>query len=191
MMSTYSIIVPDSSPLITLAAADALDALLKPGLPVLIPDGVYWEVTRFVNLQGASEVIEWMARNEETVLLRATQEFLNHQTLVAAGVKRIRNLGENCAREIVDREAERHPERKSILLYEDSDVTLLRIMNPDKVDALTTTDFLSELEHARLIQSADHILDDAVAAGRGEGIRGHAHLELLNAFRTKQGGIGS
>jgi hypothetical protein len=190
-MSVYSIIVPDSSPLITLAAADALDTLLKPGLPVLIPDGVHWEVTRFINLQGASEVIDWMAQNEDHVLLRATQEFLNHQTLVNAGVKRISNLGENCAREIVDREAERHPDHKSILLYEDSDVTLLKIMNPDKVDALTTADFLSELEHARLIQSADRILDDAVAAGRGEGVRDRAHFEMLHAFSAKRGGIGS
>lgn len=193
-MSRYALIVPDSSPLITLAAAGALDVLLKPGLPILIPDGVHWEVTRFTDLQGASEVVEWMANNTGQVFLRVTQEFLNRQTLIAAGAKRIRNLGEDCAREIVDREATRDPTARSILLYEDSDVTLLKIVNARVVDTLTTADFLFELESARLIQSADRILDDAIAAGRRPGIRGRAHSDLLRAFvpRTdKSGGGGS
>lgn len=181
-LTRYSIIVPDSSPLISLAAAEALDALLKPGLPVLIPDGVHWEVTRFVNLQGASEIVDWIARNEDRVSLRATQEFLNQQTLVAAGAKRITNLGENCAREIVDRETQRDANHRAILLYEDSDVTLLKIVNADRVDTLTTADFLAELERARLIQSADRILDDAVAAGRGLNVRKRAHMDGLDAF---------
>lgn len=181
-MSRHRLIVPDSSPLITLAAADALDALLKPGLPVLVPDGVHWEVTRYVDLQGASEVVEWMAANADQVLLRATQEFLNSQALVAAGARRIRSLGENCAREVVDREAERDPDGRSILLYEDSDVTLLKIINAERVDALTTADFLAELERARLIQSADKILDDAVAAGRGDGVRRRASTTSPSLF---------
>lgn len=187
-LSRYSIIVPDSSPLITLAAADALDALLKPGLLILIPDGVHLEVTRFINLQGASEVVDWLARNEDRVFLRATQEFLNQQALVAAGAKRIASLGENCAREIVDREVERDPDHRAILLYEDSDVTLLKIVNADRVDTLTTADFLAELERARLIQSADRILDDAIAAGRGVGVRRRAHVDGLDAFNDNAGG---
>lgn len=181
-MNRFAIVVPDSSPLITLAAADALDLLLKPGLPVLVPDGVHWEVTRFVDRQGASEVVEWLASHEDQVLLRATQEFLNYQTLIASGVKRVSDLGERCAREIVEREAERHPGTRSILLYEDSDVTLLRIANPALTATLTTADFLFELERARLIQSADKVLDDAVAAGRGESIRRMAQPGGVGAF---------
>jgi hypothetical protein len=185
-MSRYALIIPDSSPLITLAAAEALDTLLKPGLPVLIPDGVHWEVTRFIDLQGASEVVQWMADNENQVHLRVTQEFLNHQVLIAAGTKKIRNLGENCARELIDREAERDPSSRSILIYEDSDVTLLKIINAARVDTLTTADFLTELEHAHLIQSADRILDDAVTAGRQSGIRNRTHGHALHAFVQNQ-----
>ena len=183
-MTRYALIVPDSSPLITLAAADALDVLLKPGLPVLVPDGVYWEVTRFTSLQGASEVVDWMARSEGQVFLRATQEFLNQQTLIAAGAKRVRNLGENCAREIVDRESDKDANARSILVYEDSDVTLLKIVNAKRVDTLTTADFLAELEHAHLIQSADKILDDAVAAGRRPGLRDRANRKVVSAFTS-------
>jgi hypothetical protein len=37
-MRRLGLIVTDASPLITLAAADALDCLTMPGVPVLIPD---------------------------------------------------------------------------------------------------------------------------------------------------------
>jgi len=42
----FSLIVTDTSPLFTLVLADALDVLLRPGLPISIPDAVYIEATR-------------------------------------------------------------------------------------------------------------------------------------------------
>jgi hypothetical protein len=39
------LIVTDTGPLITLAAADVLDYLLYPGVPVYIPDAVLYEAT--------------------------------------------------------------------------------------------------------------------------------------------------
>lgn len=46
-----SIIVTDSSPLITLAIAGELDVLLLPKLKVLIPDMVRFEVIRYPEKQ--------------------------------------------------------------------------------------------------------------------------------------------
>ena len=46
MSKPYSLIITDTSPLITLALADSLDALLRPGLTVHIPDAVYTEAIR-------------------------------------------------------------------------------------------------------------------------------------------------
>jgi hypothetical protein len=97
-MRTYTLIVPDSSPLITLAMAGALDLLLRPGLKIIIPDGVHWEVARDANLAGATDIIDWMKRNPGQVVIYPTQEFANHQTLIAAGVKRVRGLGERCVK---------------------------------------------------------------------------------------------
>jgi hypothetical protein len=37
------LIVPDTGPLITLAAADSLDYLLYPAVPVYVPDAVLYE----------------------------------------------------------------------------------------------------------------------------------------------------
>ena len=43
MSAPFSLIVTDTSPLLTLALADALDALLRPRLRVRIPDAVFIE----------------------------------------------------------------------------------------------------------------------------------------------------
>ena len=91
--------------------------------------------------------------------------------LFEAGQRRVPGLGERCAIEVVDILSKRSPGSRSIILYEDSDVLGMRLIRPDLVDTLTTADFLDQLEHARIIQSADHILDRAVEAGRHESAR--------------------
>ena len=74
MTPRYSLIVPDASPLITLAAADALDLLLKPGIPVTVPDGVHFETVRFPGKLGAAEIVDWLQLNA-AVRIEATVEF--------------------------------------------------------------------------------------------------------------------
>jgi hypothetical protein len=60
------------------------------------------------------------------------------------------------------------PELQALLLFEDSDIrrrSFVRLL-PERVTAISTGDFLHELEAAGRIQSADHILDEAAARGR-------------------------
>lgn len=187
-MTLQTIIVPDSSPLITLAAAKSLDALLKPGLDVKIPDGVYWEATRHREMLGAAELIDWMAANEDRVQVSVTHEHALRREEIEAHVKRIKDHGERCALEVVERLAEQNPARQSILIYEDGDVTLLSIVNTDKISVLTTASFLDTLEKNHLIQSADHILDEAIAEGRNEKIR--VRNAMHANFLSQRGGIG-
>ena len=52
------IIVTDAPPLITLAAAQSLDYLLYPQLPVIIPDAVFFEATRAADKLGAQEILD-------------------------------------------------------------------------------------------------------------------------------------
>ncbi len=52
-MRRFALIVTDSGPLITLAVAQSLDALLLPGLPVMVPDMVRFEVIRDMSTPGA------------------------------------------------------------------------------------------------------------------------------------------
>lgn len=186
MNTPYSIIIPDSSPLITLAAADALDLLLKPKIPVMVPDGVHWETVRFPTKLGAADIVAWLQRSSSAVRIEATQEYANAQILIEAGQKRVRGLGERCALEVVNLQARKNPNGKSIMLYEDSDVLGMRIIKPERVDTMTTADFLFALEEAQLIQSADHILDRAVDAGRDKGVRNRSQSTAA-AFASSQG----
>lgn len=183
-MILQTIIVPDSSPLITLAAAKSLDVLLKPGLPVKIPDGVLWEATRHIDKLGAREIVDWLADNEDAVHISVTREHALRSDEVEADVKRIKNHGERCALEIVERLAEQDPPHQSILIYEDGDVTLLTIVNTEKIAVITTASFLDELERQHLIQSADYILDEAVTGGRNKNIRTR---NAFNATMFQQG----
>ena len=55
-------VLPDAGPLITLAYADALDLLLKPGWPVRIVDMVHHELTRRDTPTSAA-LLSWMKRH--------------------------------------------------------------------------------------------------------------------------------
>jgi hypothetical protein len=57
---TYTLIVTDASPLITLALAGELDLLLRLGTPVSISDAVFNEATRVRTAGGASAIVEWV-----------------------------------------------------------------------------------------------------------------------------------
>ncbi|MHB8386988.1 hypothetical protein [Metallibacterium sp.] len=92
-MSAPVVLLPDAGPLITLAYADALDLLFKPGGPVLLVDMVLHEVTR--NQTPTSEKLsQWAAASKLPV--RATQTFQHHQRALTAqaAATRTANLGE-------------------------------------------------------------------------------------------------
>lgn len=59
MSVEVTLIVTDAPPLITLAAAQSLDYLLYPGLPVIIPDAVLYEATHASGKLGAQEILDW------------------------------------------------------------------------------------------------------------------------------------
>lgn len=59
MAVEVTLIVTDSPPLITLAAAQSLDYLLYPALPVIIPDAVFHEATTSTGKLGAQEILDW------------------------------------------------------------------------------------------------------------------------------------
>jgi hypothetical protein len=57
---TYTLIVTDTSPVITLALAGELDLLLRLGTPVSIPDAVFNEATCVRTAGGARAIVEWV-----------------------------------------------------------------------------------------------------------------------------------
>jgi hypothetical protein len=161
----FSLIVSDTSPLITLALADALDGLLRPGLPVSIPDAVYIEATRVRAAPGAERILDWINAHLEQVRLVPTEIGIDQQRRLEEG-RSIRAMGELAALEVLDRALRADAAIEALLLFEDSDVSRRRAILSERASLISTGDFLRELEAAGLIQSTDRILDDAAAQGR-------------------------
>jgi hypothetical protein len=51
------LIVTDASPLITLAAGEALECLTMPEVPVIVPDTVWFEVTSDYAKLGTDDIV--------------------------------------------------------------------------------------------------------------------------------------
>jgi hypothetical protein len=161
----YSLIVTDTSPLFTLVFAGSLDVLLRPGLPVRIPDAVYIEATRVHGAPGADEIVEWINAHLDKVTIVPTDIGIDQQRRVEEG-RSIRGLGEQAAIEALERFLQTDPTAEALLLFEDTDVEKRRAIVDQRVGVISTGDFLRELESAGLIQSTDYILDRAAARGR-------------------------
>jgi hypothetical protein len=163
------LIVTDASPLITLAAGDALECLTMPGLRVIIPDMVYFEVTQDLARTGAGDIVEWARRHHGQIEIAPTTVFSEFQVLRAAdGKVRSKGRGEQAAAEILNAEIELDSDLEALLLYEDNDIKSRRFAGalPERVTPLSTGDLLRELEAAGRIQSADRVLDVAAEKER-------------------------
>lgn len=169
MTRRLGLLVTDASPLITLAAAEALECLTMPGLRVLIPDMVYFEVTQDLAKTGAEDIVQWARRHEGQVEVVMTSVFSEFQVLRAADRRtRSKGRGEQSALEVLNAEIDKDPDLEALLLFEDNDVKKRSFVRglPERVIALSTGDLLHELEAAGRIQSSDRILDMAAEKER-------------------------
>lgn len=179
------IIVSDTTPLITLAAAKSLDYLLYPGLPVLIPDAVFFEATNVAGKLGAQEILDWYRGHVEGVRIEPTEVFAIAQLAARAG-RRSRDLGERAALEVI-RHYPLAEQERALLLSDDRDVGRVVVIDPDRLVLLTTWDYLRQLEAAQRIQSADAVIAAVRAAGRNPPTRdlfSHHDPEIREAVRA-------
>ena len=79
-MARASLFVLDTGPLITLAAADSLDYLLYPNVPVIIPDAVFYEATRDSAKLGAQSIMDWVKAHHNHVEIAVTNAYVNFDT---------------------------------------------------------------------------------------------------------------
>jgi hypothetical protein len=160
------LIITDASPLITLAVADSLDVLTLLDVQVIIPDMVYFEVTRHLDSPGASKLLEWIRINQEKkVSIRATEVFEEFKILEKAIPNiRSKHRGEQAAAELLNNYLS-HNGPGAILLFEDSDVKKAAFISqiPPNVLMMSTSEYLDGLERRNLIASADAILSAAVS----------------------------
>ena len=181
----FSLIVTDTSPLLTLVLAGSLDVLLRPGLPVSIPDAVYIEATRVHGAPGADQIVEWINAHLERVRIIPTDIGIDQQRRLEEG-RSIRGLGEQAALETLERFLRSRPDAEALLLFEDSDVRKRRAVVDERASLISTGEFLRELEVAGFIQSADHILDAAAASGRNIDRQRLAEQGAITASRLRR-----
>jgi hypothetical protein len=172
MAIEIAIIVTDVPPLITLAAAQSLDYLLYPALPVIIPDAVFHEATSAAGKLGAQEILDWYRGHTNQIRVEPTSIFREEMLLRESmpGRKPARDLGERAAIEVI-RSYPLLLEGRALLLSDDRDAERLLVFEPEKTILLTTWDYLRLLEEAQRIQSADAVMDLVRQAGRNPPMR--------------------
>ncbi len=167
MSVEVTLIITDAPPLITLAAAQSLDYLLYPSLPIIIPDAVFHEATYSAGKLGAQEILEWYRAHLGQVRVEPTDIFREEMILREAlpGRKAARDIGERAAIEIV-RKYPLPENGRALLLSDDQDTQRLLVFEPENTVLLTTWDYLRQLEVAQRIQSADAVMEAVRKAGR-------------------------
>lgn len=167
-MNAIKIVVVDTGPLITLAAAESLDYLLYPAADVIVPDAVFYEATRDIGKLGAQEIVGWVKAHRDRIELAVTNAFVNFEAAREVNPRaREPNLGERAAIEVIEEPARLSGSERAVLLCEETAITRrISIRERDRLIELSTMDFLKLLEQERRIQSADAVFDRALAAGR-------------------------
>lgn len=159
------VILPDAGPLITLAYAEGLDTLLKPGWPVQIVDMVLHELTR--NQTPTSAAIgSWISKNNLKLL--PTNIYQRYLASCAGGDTRSKksNLGELALQEAMTRIAGKSPAAISVLLFEDHKIARTSFAVPENCRKISTRAFLTFLEQMGWLESAAAVERKAILNGR-------------------------
>ena len=164
-MATNIALLPDAGPLITLAYADALELLFKPGWPIVLVDMVLHEVTR--NQTPTSEKLaHWAAGGQVSV--RTTRTFQHHQQTLAANsaASRTANLGELAIQETMNDFALDQLQQTGVFLFEDHKIARTSFLLPDNCRKISTRAYLLFLAQQGWLASAADIERRAIQAGR-------------------------
>ena len=153
-------LLPDAGPLITLAYANALDVLFKPGWQVMVVDMVLHQLTR--NATPTSQIISQWAEQDRVRIVPS-------KTLAAhlnTPQSRTAHLGEQAIQETLNGFALMSPPQRAVLLFEDHAIAKLSFFVPPDCQKVSTRAFLIFLEQKGWIDSAAAIERQAIQAGR-------------------------
>lgn len=156
-------LLPDAGPLITLAYADALDLLFKPGWSVALVDMVLHEVTR--NETPTSQRLVRWAQDKQLAVL-STKTFQHYQQQAASTSPRKAHLGELAIQEVMNDFALAEPPKTGVFLFEDHKIARASFLLPGNCRKVSTRAFLLFLEQQGWLESAVDIERRAIQAGR-------------------------
>jgi len=164
-VDTTILLLPDAGPLITLAYANALDVLFKPGWPVQIVDMVLHEVTR--NKTPTSQAIAaWVKANKLHVVSTKTHQHYRRTQATSITPPRKSNLGELAIQEAMNDFALLDPPPTGVFLFEDHKIARTSFLLPDNCRKVSTRAFLLFLEQKGWLESAAEVERNAIKNGR-------------------------
>jgi hypothetical protein len=164
--ATEVVLLPDAGPLITLAYADALDVLFKPGWRVALVDMVLHEVTRH-QTPTSDKLAKWVNRHQLTVLATQTcAQYRQEMTQPGVSPQRKANLGELAVQETINQFVLQQPPQTAVFLFEDHRIAKASFFLPEPCQKISTRAFLMFLEQKGWIASASAIERQAIQAGR-------------------------
>jgi hypothetical protein len=157
------VLLADAGPLITLAYADALDLLRKPGWSVEMVDMVLHEVTRNQTPTSA-RIGQWV--DEHRIPVIGTKIYRHYAKAIATTPSiRKSNLGELAIQEAMN-DFSLSSGKTGVFLFEDHKIARASFLVPDNCRKVSTRAFLLFLEERGLIESAAEIERRAILAGR-------------------------
>jgi hypothetical protein len=156
-----AVIIPDASPVITLARIDRLDLFETFTAPIRIVDQVRYQVTRAAN-DPDGRVAAWLARMGNRIAIVETLVEFGFRTKLERGeTPKGGNLGEIAVDEYATQLAlAASPTFVPLVLFEDPDVLETRIARLPRVHLLNTAAWIRALADEGIISDGAKILDD-------------------------------
>jgi hypothetical protein len=157
------LVIPDAGPFNSLWVAGELPLLMKFGMPVVIIDQVYAELTSDPeNYLKDREVKEFVESHPEVFTIERTRvgemaAFWRQQGHSTDG----QSLGEAAIANFFQHGLEKYvrDDQAALLLFEDSDLQSVKVIRrPRNVHLLTTIGWLRALEEDGIIPSADDVI---------------------------------
>jgi hypothetical protein len=155
-----AVIIPDASPVLTLARIGRLDLFEIFTAPIHIVDQVHYEITKPAN-DPNGEVGAWLERMGNRVVIEETFLGLGFRTRIERGeTPSGANLGEIAVDEYATRLA-LHGSRTFIplVLFEDTDVLETRIARLPRVHLLNTAAWIRALADEEIIADGPALLE--------------------------------
>ena len=162
------VLLPEAGPLITLAYADRLDLLLRPGWPLRLVDMVLHELTR--NATPTRDAIATFVAQHRVAVIetRAFGQYLVRQASAARGAapQRKAGLGELAMQEAINQLALLEPPQATVLLFEDHKIARASFHLPEDTLRVSTRAFLLFLQEQGWLDSAAEVERRAILAGQ-------------------------
>jgi hypothetical protein len=155
-----ALIIPDASPVLTLARVDRLDLLMAFNVPIKIVDQVHYEITKPQN-DTHGRVAAFLEHHGNSIEIVETVVGLGFKTLRARDPDASgSNLGEEAVSEYARKLAKTSgPYFVPLVLFEDPDVLTLPVATLANVHLLNTTGWLEVLHKEGIVPDAADVID--------------------------------